>query len=131
MAPRLGYVFRFVSSRCTCRREAFAQTLGRRSADYRSASVAAGTNAMGAPDASETSFIVKVWLETTQTASEPATWRGYVTHVASGRRRYARRLDDFPLIIMPYLQSMGVHFGAVWRIRRWLSDHHRFLRHRI
>ena len=80
---------------------------------------------MGSPDVSEDSFIVKVWLENPPTRTQGARWRGHVTHVHSGQRRYAQHLDDIPLIIMPYLQAMDVRFGAIWRFRQWLFERHR------
>ena len=33
-------------------------------------------------------FVVKVWLEETAAEAGQATWRGYITHVPSGERRY-------------------------------------------
>jgi hypothetical protein len=43
------------------------------------------------------SFVVKVWCE------EPALWRGYVTHVPSGRRQYFQDLTVVLRFIGPYL----------------------------
>jgi hypothetical protein len=34
------------------------------------------------------SFIVKVWLEEAAEADHPPLWRGHVTHVLDGQRRY-------------------------------------------
>lgn len=57
------------------------------------------------------SFIVKVWLEETAAEAGRATWRGHITHVPSGERRYLKDLDDITSFIVPYLESMGVEFG--------------------
>ncbi len=66
------------------------------------------------------SFIVKVWLEETAEEAGRAVWRGHVTHVPSGERRYVRRVDDIAAFILPYLESMGVQFCVRGRASRWL-----------
>ena len=53
-------------------------------------------------------FIVKVWLETPAIAEESATWRGHVTHVASGKRRYVDSLADVNVFMGSYLTKMGI-----------------------
>ena len=53
-------------------------------------------------------FIVKVWLETAATENEPASWRGHVTHVASGDRRYVDSLADINDYIGKFLTKMGI-----------------------
>ena len=57
------------------------------------------------------SFIVKVWLEETIEQSGQAKWRGYITHVPSGRRQYLESLDGVADFITGYLESMGVKLG--------------------
>ncbi|MBW7881371.1 MAG: hypothetical protein H3C34_01815 [Caldilineaceae bacterium] len=52
------------------------------------------------------SFIVKIWLEETTAEAGRPTWRGSLTHVATGRRTYFAELDILPRLIRPYLQSM-------------------------
>ena len=61
------------------------------------------------------SFIVKVWAE------DAATWRGHVTHVISGRRRYVQYLDDIPTFIAPYLTALGVTVQKRRPLRHWLT----------
>ena len=67
------------------------------------------------------SFIVKVWSEDTATPSSKVTWRGYVTHVFSGKRGYVRDLDDITDFIVPYLQALGVTVQKRWRLRQWVK----------
>jgi hypothetical protein len=67
------------------------------------------------------SFIVKVWLEETAEEAGRAVWRGHITHVPSGERRYLKALDDITAFIAPYLEKMGVKLGLFWRARRWLK----------
>lgn len=75
---------------------------------------------MGLLEPHSQSFIVKVWVEHGAGGTDAARWRGHVTNVMSGKRVYTQRLDELPLIIMPCLQSMGIHFGTLWRARQWL-----------
>lgn len=66
------------------------------------------------------SFIVKVWLEETAEEAGQAIWRGHITHVPSGERRYVKDPDDIPAFIVPYLEGMGVKFGNRLRMGEWL-----------
>lgn len=64
------------------------------------------------------SFIVKIWLEEVAEGARQAVWRGHITHVPSGERRYLKDLGDISDFIMSYLQEMGVKSGILWRIRQ-------------
>jgi hypothetical protein len=66
-------------------------------------------------------FVVRIWLEETAEEAGRATWRGHITHVPSGKRRYLRDLDDIIAFIAPYLEEMGVQFDLWWRVRQWLK----------
>lgn len=55
------------------------------------------------------SFIVKIWLEELPEEAEEAdeaTWRGHITHVPSGRRRYFEQLQDVVGFIRTYLETL-------------------------
>jgi DUF1365 family protein len=67
------------------------------------------------------SFIIKVWIEEHPDTDSPGTWRGYITEVLSGERRYLKDLDEIPDFIAPRLENMGVKFGIRWRVRRWFK----------
>jgi hypothetical protein len=67
------------------------------------------------------SFVVKIWLEETLEEDGRATWRGHITHIPGGERRYLKQLNDIVAFIMPYLNEMGVRGGKRWRIRQWLK----------
>lgn len=67
------------------------------------------------------SFIVKVWLEETAEEAGQATWRGHITHVPGGERRYLQDLDEITAFITPYLERMGAELGVRWRVRRCLN----------
>ena len=74
------------------------------------------------PEANTHSFIAKVWLEETVEEAGRAIWRGHVTHVPSGERRYLQNLDDITAFIAPYLEEMGVKLGLLWRVKQWLRQ---------
>ena len=52
------------------------------------------------------SFIIRIWLEETAEDGKPAVWRGHITHVPSGHRRYLQELGSLVGFIAPYLAEM-------------------------
>jgi hypothetical protein len=71
-------------------------------------------------ESSTHSFIVKIWLEESAHESDPRTWRGHITHVPSGQRRYLSNLNDVTDFIAIFLQGMGVQLGKGWQLKQWL-----------
>lgn len=67
------------------------------------------------------SFVIRIWQEVTAEEGGPVSWRGHITHVPGGERRYLRDLADVMVFIKPYLAAMGVQFGIRWWLRRWLD----------
>ena len=67
------------------------------------------------------SFIVKIWLEEPAEDLHKGRWRGHITHVPSGERRYLQSLGEIVAFIVPYLVSMGVRLDVYWRLRSWLG----------
>ena len=63
------------------------------------------------------SFVVKIWLEETVEEVGRARWRGRVTHVTSGERRYFENLSGIAAFIKPYLERWGVKFGIFQRLQ--------------
>jgi hypothetical protein len=63
-------------------------------------------------DTTPHSFIVKVWIEETAQEAGQATWRGHITHVPGGERRYLQELQEIPIFIKPYLEALGVQFSS-------------------
>jgi hypothetical protein len=64
------------------------------------------------------SFIVRVWLEEITSEAGEAAWRGHITHVASGKRRYLQELDAIAAFIAPYIEQMAVNLAPrrqLWR----------------
>ena len=50
------------------------------------------------------SFIVRIWLEESDTEGQPGIWRGHITHVPSGKRLYLDKLEAILEFIAPFLQ---------------------------
>jgi hypothetical protein len=66
------------------------------------------------------SFIIRIWVEERADEGGQGVWRGHITHVPSGERRYLKTLGEIGDFIAPYLEEMGVIIGVRWRLRRWL-----------
>lgn len=63
------------------------------------------------------SFIVKLWIEKASEKAGAASWRGYITHVPGGERRYLKDLSEITAFITPHLQVLGVRVGVWKRVR--------------
>ncbi len=68
------------------------------------------------------SFIVKIWIEEPAEDHQKGRWRGHVTHVPGGERRYLESLGEIVAFMVPYLLSMGVKLDAYSRLRARLSS---------
>jgi hypothetical protein len=66
-----------------------------------------GSPALDAELPQSHSFIVKFWLEEVIRETGQSVWRGHVTHVPSGRRRFVREPSEVPAFINPYLASIA------------------------
>ncbi len=60
------------------------------------------------PEFAPQSFVLKIWLEETAEEVSQATWRGHITHVPSGERRYLQDLEGLSAFVASYLEQMGV-----------------------
>jgi len=67
------------------------------------------------------SFIVKVWTEEAADEAGQGVWRGHITHVPSGDRRYIKGLDEIAAFIARYLKEMGARPSSRPPFRRWLK----------
>lgn len=81
---------------------------------------------MGLTESDVQSFIVKLWLEPTE-GDQPRLSHGYVTHVASGERRYFKNVDGIAEFIVECLERAGVRPGlrrgaTLWLKRRFTRD---------
>ncbi|MBZ5529871.1 MAG: hypothetical protein LAO20_00440 [Acidobacteriia bacterium] len=66
------------------------------------------------------SFIIKIWFETGELGRPK--WRGHITHVEDGKRRYVEHLKDISSFIGSYLSDLEAHAEARGRMRRWLDQ---------
>lgn len=66
---------------------------------------------MDLPESTGCSFIIKIWLEETAEEAHDAVWRGHITHVPSGERRYLKDLESILAFIKPFLEKLGVEFN--------------------
>jgi hypothetical protein len=81
-------------------------------------------------EANTHSFLVRLWLEETSATDGRVVWRGHITHVASREKRYVSEVDELILVIVPYLQEMGVQLSWQWRLCQWLKRMGRSLKAR-
>ena len=65
------------------------------------------------------SFIIKIWLEETLAEDGRAIWRGHITHIPGGERRYLKQFSDIVAFIVPYLNEMGVDPEMSSRVKQW------------
>jgi hypothetical protein len=75
------------------------------------------------------SFVVKIWIEETAAETKNPLWRGHITHVPSGSRRYLSRLSGILSFVKPYLKDMGIRFNLRSYLRnqfkRWMNTQSR------
>jgi|GEM_PF-2077907 hypothetical protein len=64
-------------------------------------------------------FVVKIWLEELQ-SEHKGIWRGYITHVTSGERRYINGFLDVVSFIIPYLIKMRAKINWFWRFGEFI-----------
>lgn len=66
-------------------------------------------------------FVAKIWLEETADEAGRASWRGHITHVPSGERRYFEQLQVMCEFVMHYLAQMDVKIDDKDKVRsgRW------------
>jgi hypothetical protein len=60
------------------------------------------------PEVNLQSFIVKIWLEGKEESENASPWRGSITHVGSGERRYIRSLDEITGYFRSYLKGIVI-----------------------
>ncbi len=65
------------------------------------------------------SFIVKFWLDEQDPDDNNIVWRGHITHVATGQRKYYNNLREMNGFLIPHLQNMKIRIPIFWRIYQW------------
>ena len=66
------------------------------------------------------SYVIKIWREKTENDIAAARWRGYITRVPSGERRYIQSLIDIPFFIGDCQEELNVNPGLRWKVFQWL-----------
>lgn len=75
---------------------------------------------MEIPESRVHSFIVKIWLEEAEDETGTLSYRGYITHVPGGERRYFKRLSEIGDFIESYLETMGARRRG-FSLRKYLK----------
>ncbi|MCA9970595.1 MAG: hypothetical protein KC425_10295 [Anaerolineales bacterium] len=56
-------------------------------------------------EATNHSFVIRIWLEKATGPANQSVWRGHVTHVMSGNRRYFEDVQEVLLFVQAYLNE--------------------------
>jgi hypothetical protein len=51
------------------------------------------------------SFIIRIWTEELDSPEYLPIWRGHVTRIPDGERRYFKNINEVPDLIIAYLKS--------------------------
>lgn len=51
-------------------------------------------------------FVLKIWIEGNH-LEIGKVWRGYITHVTSGNKKYIKNLDEIKIFLDQYIKSMS------------------------
>jgi hypothetical protein len=78
---------------------------------------------MELPEASDHSFVVRLWLEERQKGSGDAIWRGHITHIPGGEQRYVKNLNEILDFISSYIdiEMLDARPAPRVRLQRWLK----------
>lgn len=66
------------------------------------------------------SFVIQVWIEEPLDTTSETRWHASITHVATGDRRYVRRLHEICDFVAHYLSIAGVRPQGGWHCLRRL-----------
>jgi hypothetical protein len=53
------------------------------------------------------SFVIRVWLENPGVEAGGESWRGQITHIPGGERKYFSDLTEIPGFVRLYLKQTG------------------------
>lgn len=73
------------------------------------------------PQANVQSFVLRVWLEESREEAGRTLWRGHITDIGTGERRYVQDIDGIVAFLVPRLSQMGASVGVRWRVQTWLA----------
>jgi hypothetical protein len=66
------------------------------------------------------SFVIRIWLEESAEETGRTNWRGHITHVQSGQRKYFNELADVQSFIITYLRLLGAEDQSHRPLASWL-----------
>jgi len=58
------------------------------------------------PETAVQTFIIKIWVEESASESSDAVWRGHITKVMGGQRRYVKNLDEITSYFRAYIAKI-------------------------
>jgi hypothetical protein len=61
------------------------------------------------PESNAVTFVVRLWLEGGDEG--PRVWRGHITHVMSGERRYVQSLEGIDAFITRFMRCLDIETG--------------------
>lgn len=64
------------------------------------------------------SFVIKIWLEETADENASNLWRGHISHIPSGEKRYIQNLNEMMFFVFPYIEEIGIKIPLKWRIAK-------------
>lgn len=67
------------------------------------------------------SFVVKVWEKEGRVSQGGVPWRGSITHVGTGKRRYLENLREVSGFLVPYVRDLGGALDLRTRLCLWLT----------
>jgi len=62
-------------------------------------------------------FVVRLWLEPTESSDSLPEWRGVIEHISSNQHHYIKDLDEISAFIWPFLVSMNLGGPTLMRRR--------------
>jgi hypothetical protein len=61
------------------------------------------------PESNAVTFVVRLWLEGGDEG--PRVWRGHITHVMSGERRYVQSPEGIDAFITRFMRCLDIETG--------------------
>lgn len=72
------------------------------------------------PEVQFQTFVLKLWVEEVDEETGQVTWRGHITHVASGERRYINEIRNIVEFTALYLERARAEPRMDGRMSQWL-----------
>jgi len=88
-------------------------------------------NEHAAQDPESHSFILKIWIEETAAEAGYVVWRGSLSHVPDGSRRYFTDLETMADFVGNFIEGMGGDVGMRFRVRKQIRHFQRLFHDRM